>query len=574
MELPRRLGPYRPLEHLGSGGMGEVYLARAPDGTLLAVKTIRADLLDRPALRVRMRREAEALARVRGDHLAELVGHDLDADPPYLATRYVQGRSLKDVVADEGPLPPATLWRLADGLARALASVHRAGYLHRDLKPANVMLDDGSPVVIDFGISHALDETRLTRHGRASGTPAYMAPELVAEGRAGPAGDVYSWAATVTHAATGRDAQWSALPPAALARVLFSAEDVSQELRDLLDAAFAPDPADRPTAEDLLSRLAPLAPARGADLHLDHPHDPGATSVTLTLPGPRRVTLELPPGTEPGATLCFPHQGRSGRNGGEPGSLYLRLVSPKSSLHEVTESASVRSEKRRSKHIFLLIPVLFAFGASVFFSQIYSATDAEKEEGAEKAPSVTVRPSVLYARVPKSCQLLDLASVQGLVPGAKIPVPSRETARLSSCDIYAGGRGLHIRLSAVGVEPYAGALEEAERIFQLGLDDVEESPYSQVVSRDLGLGDRSFSYMSREGPTPSGANPDSAGSDYEIMGIEALVGNVGVKVILYKESKGHVMAASQEMLRERLRGLAGEVVADFPGQAVEVTRVP
>jgi serine/threonine protein kinase len=302
MEIPRQIGPYRPLDHLGSGGMGEVYLARAPDGSLLAVKTIRADLITRPDLRVRLRREAEAMSRVSGEHLAELVAYDLDAEPPYLATRYVQGRSLRDLVAEEGPMPRAALWRLADGLARALAGVHGAGYLHRDLKPANVMVVDGSPVVIDFGISHALDETRLSRHGRASGTPAYMAPELIAEGRAEPAGDVYSWAATVAYAATGRDAHWSALGPVALAKALFSAEGLSPDFREILDAAFASDPRDRPSAGELVERFAPLAPVTGADLHLDHPYEAGAATVTLTLPGGRQVSDSALSGAGPSGT--------------------------------------------------------------------------------------------------------------------------------------------------------------------------------------------------------------------------------------------------------------------------------
>ena len=574
MEIPRQIGPYRPLEHLGSGGMGEVYLARAPDGSLLAVKTIRSDLITRPDLRVRLRREAEAMSRVRGEHLAELVAHDLDAEPPYLATRYVQGRSLRDLVEEEGPLPQAALWRLADGLARALAGVHGAGYLHRDLKPANVMVVDGSPVVIDFGISHALDETRLSRHGRASGTPAYMAPELIAEGRAEPAGDVYSWAATVAYAATGRDAHWSALGPVGLAKALFSAETLAPDFRELLDAAFASDPRDRPTAEDLVSRLASSAPVSGMDLHLDHPHDPATTSVTLILPGPRQITLDLPPGMEPDTTLCFPHQGRLGRNGGESGSLYLHLIPPKSPLRAVTDPTFEHPRKRRSRHVFLLIPALLIFGVAALFSQVGSVTDGSKKGEFGSVPSTTMSPRALYVTVPKSCQLLNVSSVQKLLPGAEIPVPSRETVRLSSCAIHKGKRALYVHLSALGVEPYEGTLEEAERIFKLDLGDAEKSPYSEIVSRDLGLGDRSFLYVNKRGPSRSGVDVESTGDGYAVIGVKALVSNVSVEIILYRESGERNESASQEVLQERLKELAGEVVADLPREAVEANRPP
>ncbi|GAA0954090.1 serine/threonine-protein kinase [Actinocorallia libanotica] len=582
MELPPRLGPYRPLEHLGTGGMGEVYLARAPDGALLAVKTIRADLLDRPALRVRLRREAEALSRVRGDHLAELVAHDLESDPPYLATRYIQGRSLRDVVAADGPLPPVLLWRLADGLARALASVHGAGYLHRDLKPANVMMADDSPVVIDFGISHALDETRLSRHGRASGTPAYMAPELVAEGRAEPAGDVYSWAATVTHAATGRDAQWSALSPAALARILFSAEDLSSELRDLLDAAFAPDPAARPTADDLVARLAPLAPAPGADIHLDHPHVPGTASVALTLPGGRRTVLTLPSDAGPGETLGFPHRGHLGRHGGPGGTLHLHLVSPERNRLAEEEPAPVRSKGRRVRGAFLWVPALLILGA-VVGPRIDTDDDGKEVEAKSGPPLAAVSSpaksssspkadtSIVYASVPKSCQILDLASVRGLVPTAELPDPSRESPRLSSCDIYRGDRGLSVRLNSFGIAPYIGASETAERVFKIGLDDEEKNPYSQVVSRDLGVGDRSFSYVRTGGDVPSGVEPAPTDNDYVVTGIEVLVRNVSVRVVLFQEAGDYGDPEKQSTLQEKLKELTGEIVAALPGQAVEAT---
>ena len=563
MELPPRLGPYRPLEHLGTGGMGEVYLARAPDGALLAVKTIRADLLDRPALRVRLRREAEALSRVRGDHLAELVAHDLESDPPYLATRYIQGRSLRDVVAADGPLPSVVLWRLADVLARALASVHEAGYLHRDLKPANVMMVDDSPVVIDFGISHALDETRLSRHGRASGTPAYMAPELVAEGRAEPAGDVYSWAATVTHAATGRDAQWSALSPAALARILFSAEDLSSELRDLLDAAFAPDPAARPTADDLVARLAPLAPAPGADIHLDHPHVPGTTSVALTLPGGRRTVLTLPSDAGPGETLGFPHRGHPGRHGGPPGTLHLHLVSPERNRSEAV-ATSIRPRKRRLQRASLYIPVLLIVGSGLLAAfSIWSAGEVDKRKESPGLSASGQLPRV-YSSIPESCRLLSAADVEWFGVGEETafsqnaPRPSA-FGEVDSCTIMGAVGGfpgrLDVEVTLVGEDVGKEGARRSGQAFRERRRLVERNPYSREGYRKFALGEEAFSYV-------------RVVNDESLVGAEVLVDNVIVNVRVSQDLEAAEDPKKPEAVRGRLQELAEKVISTLLGQAI------
>ena len=151
-----------------------------------------------------MGREVETMQRVRSRYVAEVLDADLDGDPPYIVTRYVPGLSLDEVVGNGGPLTGPALARLAYGLAEALAAVHGAGVVHRDLKPGNVMIADGEPVVIDFGIAQLPETTRLTMTGMFMGTPGYLAPEVIEGKDSGPASDVHSWAATVAFAATGR----------------------------------------------------------------------------------------------------------------------------------------------------------------------------------------------------------------------------------------------------------------------------------------------------------------------------------------------------------------------------------
>jgi serine/threonine protein kinase len=92
-----------------------------------------------------------------------------DDDPPWLATVFVPGPSLAEAVHTAGPLPPASVWRLAGGLVEALQAVHACGLVHRDLKPANVLLALDGPRVIDFGISRALEKTAVTSTGPGRG---------------------------------------------------------------------------------------------------------------------------------------------------------------------------------------------------------------------------------------------------------------------------------------------------------------------------------------------------------------------------------------------------------------------
>ncbi|GAA2783285.1 hypothetical protein GCM10010441_05290 [Kitasatospora paracochleata] len=131
---PGRVGPYEVLGRLGEGGMGVVYLARTAAGRAVAVKTIRAELAAQPEFRERFRAEVAAARRVGGFHTAQVVDADPDGSPPWLATAYVAGGSLREAA----PLAADRLHSLAAGLAEALAAIHAAGVVHRDLKPSNV----------------------------------------------------------------------------------------------------------------------------------------------------------------------------------------------------------------------------------------------------------------------------------------------------------------------------------------------------------------------------------------------------------------------------------------------------
>lgn len=239
--------------------MGVVSLAVAPDGRQVAVKTLRPWLVGGDDGRRRFEREVAVLRRVRGARIAEVIDADIDAEPPYVVTRYIEGVPLAKLVGDYGPLPAPALRELAHGLLEALASVHRAGVVHRDIKPANVLISGDGPVLIDFGIAHATDETRLTAAGFASGTPGYLAPETVLGRDATPATDLHGWAATVVFAATGRPPYGHGPDAAVLDRIRRGEHDLSgvaPTMAGLLGAALRTDPAARPSLAAAMTALA------------------------------------------------------------------------------------------------------------------------------------------------------------------------------------------------------------------------------------------------------------------------------------------------------------------------------
>lgn len=174
MNRDDRLGPYRLLRRLGEGGMGVVHLALDSQGRQVAIKVLRSEVAGDDLARRRLAREVETMRRVRHHNIAEVLDADVTGSRPYIVTRYVPGMPLDDTVKRDGPLEPLALLRVAHGVAEALAAVHAAGVIHRDLKPGNVLLLDGEPVLIDFGIAQAVDSTRLTQTGMFIGTPGYL----------------------------------------------------------------------------------------------------------------------------------------------------------------------------------------------------------------------------------------------------------------------------------------------------------------------------------------------------------------------------------------------------------------
>ena len=254
----QRVGPYRLIHQLGEGGMGVVHLALDPYGRAVAIKVLREHIAHDPGARDRLNREVETLALVQDPRVAAVLDADTKGPRPYIVTRYIPGPALDRVVAEQGPLQGEALLRLGRGLWEALNSIHAAGVIHRDLKPANVVLLDGDPVVIDFGIAHVADDIRLTMTGLVMGTPGYLSPEVVEGAPVTEATDWWGWAATLAFAASGAPPFGRGPMDVVLDRVRRGQADLSgvdQRLAPLLLSALSPIPAERPRAAEVVQAL-------------------------------------------------------------------------------------------------------------------------------------------------------------------------------------------------------------------------------------------------------------------------------------------------------------------------------
>ncbi|WP_200307315.1 serine/threonine-protein kinase [Streptomyces adelaidensis] len=297
---PLMLGQFRLVGRLGSGGMGRVFLARAPDGRAVAVKLIHPHLAEEPEFRLRFRREVAAVRRVAGAGTARVLDSDTEGETPWFATEFVPGPALHRVVDEwHGPLPPDSVWHLARGLAAGLSAIHGLGVLHRDLKPSNVLITLDGPTVIDFGIARAVDSSVATRTGAVIGSPGFMSPEQVRGERVGEKSDVFGLGAVLAYAATGRspfESTGEDAPHAVLMRVLSEPprlDGLDGPLHDLVERCLARDPADRPAAREIEAEATRVVGPGTPDVWL-----PPAVTARLGQEAARLLTLEGPVPTQ------------------------------------------------------------------------------------------------------------------------------------------------------------------------------------------------------------------------------------------------------------------------------------
>lgn len=451
---PVRLGPFTLSGRIGEGGQGTVYLGYNAAGERAAVKLLHVKFTGDAAARSRFARELKASERVASFCTARVISADLDGDTPYIASEYIEGRSLREIVDTEGPMRGAALDRLAIGTATALTAIHHAGIVHRDFKPDNVLIAADGPRVVDFGIARIIDSTG-TITSRAIGTPAYMAPEQISGDSVGPHTDIFSWASTIMFAATGQVAFHGDSIAVVLNRILNHDVDVgmlNEPLRGVVRACLSKSPADRPTADQILLRLLGRADQRGASpavltegAQVAGSEQVGATvavpsayapgeAVPPTTRQPRPQAQPMPhtgfrdPGfpagsggtrSEPSVSgFAGPHTGfRYEPSAGPPAPPSWQAGAP---VSEAPTEVGERPRRSRRLAVGLLVAALVAAGGAVAYAQLQGGGGG----GGTPEPTNTGKAAVPDSGQGSSASLVDKAQRTGrLVVGVKGDLP-------------------------------------------------------------------------------------------------------------------------------------------------------
>ncbi|MFJ6690158.1 serine/threonine protein kinase [Streptomyces sp. NPDC091294] len=404
---PRRIGPIPLLGRLGAGGMGRVYLG-VHEGRYAAVKQVLPSVAgeDKDFLR-RFGHELDNLARLPEEATAPLLAGDREARPPWFATAYVPGLTLREAVDLHGPLPADALWLLLREAAKGLEAVHALDMVHRDLKPSNVMLTVDGLTLIDFGVARAADQSQLTRTGMVVGTPAYMSPEQ-ASGKRASSGvvDVFALGSVIAYAASGRPPFGDESGHAVLYRIVHEDPDL-QPLRDL-DAELAEvvascldkDHEGRPTAAELVERATAHGPSAAAPWPRDIT-ERLAERAAFAARVPDPVPLPEPDETGgpdaadgpdktggPDRTDGSDETGGPGRTGGPDAAEKAAPAAP--SVPVVTGGQPEKRERRgRTKVLAFVIPVVVT-GATLGFTLLpHVMDDADRDENAAAPPAAT-----------------------------------------------------------------------------------------------------------------------------------------------------------------------------------------
>jgi serine/threonine protein kinase len=446
---------YRILEVLASGGMGVVYRGqRIGLNRTVAIKFLHADFASNPQARDRFERELQAMSRLTHPNCVSVIDYGI-ADSPFIVMEFVTGRTLKDVLADEGRVQPTRALFIVGQILNALAHAHSQDMVHRDIKPANVVLASVEGVmdhvyVLDFGLAKFLsgaakDKNELTASWMVLGTPAYMSPEQARAETVGAATDIYATGVLLFELLTGSKPFYAENPidtiqlhqtaPVPSIRDRLPEGDFSAELDEVVQTALAKDPARRFASATAFAEALDDVPEA----------TPTLTSIRLRamtpIPRPRAESapLDAAPGGVAGIDTAVMAGGRAGGN--TPGSAHppSTTVSLNNSDIQVVSSAPI-----------LLPRPPHAATPSPAPESRAPAVETRAEEHVPATPSNTAARAAAAARAPRSgsraarvvlaSMLLAFAAVVGWyatrdeVPASAKPTPPAQAKDTKSPD--------------------------------------------------------------------------------------------------------------------------------------------
>jgi eukaryotic-like serine/threonine-protein kinase len=303
-------GRYEIEELLGQGGMARVF--RGTDGVLgrsVAVKVLSPQYAGDDQFVARFRREAQAAAGLNHPNIVSVYDTGSQGDVHYIVMEYVEGRTLRDVIRQDGPILPERVSEIGQAVARALASAHEAGLVHRDIKPGNIMLTrDGEVKVMDFGIARTSTGDTLTQTAAVLGTASYLSPEQAQGATVDARSDIYSLGCVLYEMLTGRP-PFTGDSPVAIAYKHVREDPVppgriNQDVPDSLEAVVMKSMAKNPenryqNADELREDLERVAQGMPT---LATPLLPGESTQVVTRRMPDEGTAVMtgvPPGEEP-----------------------------------------------------------------------------------------------------------------------------------------------------------------------------------------------------------------------------------------------------------------------------------
>jgi serine/threonine protein kinase len=237
-----RFGGIRPKRYRGGGGFSDVYEGYTQSGERVAIKVLRFKEDAQSLEADKLIREQKILARINSRGVAKYIDSDLDNDPPWIASEYVDGPTLKEAIASNGPLSATAVELLIRQIALSLTELHRESIAHRDLSPNNVILGPDGPVIIDFGSARITSSSAKLVSIVSVGTPGFLSPEAIAGSDSGTPADIFALSRIAEFSLTGKS------EPTDQNSFL----KLSPRLSTALAEALSNDPNDRPSAQDIV----------------------------------------------------------------------------------------------------------------------------------------------------------------------------------------------------------------------------------------------------------------------------------------------------------------------------------